>query len=509
MSRTTNSIKNISTQLLSTVIIAILGFVSRKIFVDNIGTEYLGLNGLLSNVLGLLSLVEGGIGTSIVYNLYKPLAEKDEAQIIALVQLYRRIYRVIALIVFCLSLLLFPFLDVLIKDGDGLSYVSVVYFIFVANTIVGYFMADKWSLVNSDQKQYKLAGYNIAFQVSLYLIRIYVLVRYKSYLSYLIVEFICRLLYNLFIVKKVNELYPFIRTKKRYSISKETQSNIINNVKALFFHSTGGYLVHSTDNLIISSFVSISAVGIYSNFRLLVGQFSSLSKSFFNGIKESVGNLVAIESKEKQFEVFQILYFINFLITSFIVSLMYNTLNPFVSWWLGTKYVVANSTIVAICLFFFVDEIRSSIMMYKVVSGLFVPDKYVVFITALINIAVSLLLVKKYQMTGVLLGSSISLLLTASWNWPRIVYKYVFMRSPSHYFKLYGVYVVVTISISYISRLINDYYFNSVGDFSLILVVLRAGVVCFVYIIIIGILFGHSSHLRSVIEIIQNLFLKK
>lgn len=504
MSRISNSLKNISTQLLSTVIIAVLGFVSRKVFVDNLGTEYLGLNGLLSNILGMLSLVEGGIGTSIVYNLYKPLADNDKPKIIALVQLYRKIYRVIALLVFLLSLILFPFLDIFIKGGEDLSHVSIVYFIFVANTIIGYFMADKWSLVNSDQKQYKLAGFNIAYQIGLYLLRILILIKFKNYILYLVVELICSIVYNLFIVKKVNQLYPFIKTKENYSVPSETRSNIITNVKALFLHSTGGYLVHSTDNIIISSFVNISAVGIYSNFRLLVIQFSSLSKSFFNGVKESVGNLVATEGIDKQFEVFKTLFFINFLITSFIVCLLYNTLNPFVSWWLGNDYLVSNSTIIAICLLFFVDEIRSSIMMYKVVSALFVPDRYVVFMTAIINIIVSILLVKKYQMTGVLLGSSISILLTASWNWPRIVYKYVFKRSPLHYYVLYVIYFIITVFTAFVSRLINDTIVFSYESYSISQVVARAMTVCVIFSLIIIILFWKSGPLKNIISMAKS-----
>ena len=173
--RSLNSIKNIATSIGTTIILALLGFFSRKIFIDSLGEEYLGLNGLLLNIIGMLSLVEGGIGTSIVYNLYKPLADHDEPKIIALIQLYRRIYRYIALGVFLLSLCIYPFLNILIKGGEDLSYVSIVYFIFVFNNLIGYLMADKWSLINSDQKQYKLAGYNLTYQILLNLVKIAIL----------------------------------------------------------------------------------------------------------------------------------------------------------------------------------------------------------------------------------------------------------------------------------------------------------------------------------------------
>ena len=497
MSRTSNSVKNIATQFLTTAVIAILGFVTRKVFVDNLGTEYRGLNGLLSNILGMLSLVEGGIGTSIVFNLYKPLAEKDESKIIALIQLYRKIYRIIALLVFLLSLVLYPFLDLFIKGGDSLSYVSIVYFIFVANTLVGYFMADKLSLIRSDQKQYKLASFNIVYQIVLYVVKIIILAYYKNYILYLVIELFFSIGYNIIISRKITSLYPFIKTRESLKVSSGVRSNIIANVKALFLHNVGGYLVHSTDNIIISSFVSISAVGLYSNFKLLTSQFSSISKAVFNSIKESVGNLVAVESVDRQFEVFKTLYFINFLVVSLIIAILYNTLNPFVSWWLGSQYLLPDSTIIAICLFFYIDEIRSSIMMYKVVSGLFVPDRYVVFITAVINIVVSILLVRKYQMTGVLLGSSISLLLTASWNWPRIVYKYVFKTSPFHYYKYYLLYFALAVIIAFSSRCINDLFFYSDSDYSLIVIIARSLIVVAIFSIVVLLSMGRSIQFRN------------
>ena len=125
--RTKNSIKNICISILTQIVITLLGFVSRKVFIDNLGTEYLGINGLLSNVLSMLSLVEGGIGTSIVYNLYKPLAENDEPRIIALVQLYKKLYGILAIIVFGLSLTLYPFLGILMKDGSTLTSINIIY----------------------------------------------------------------------------------------------------------------------------------------------------------------------------------------------------------------------------------------------------------------------------------------------------------------------------------------------------------------------------------------------
>lgn len=504
--RSLNSLKNITTSIGITIILAVLGFFTRKIFVDSLGEEYLGLNGLLLNVIGMLSLVEGGIGTSIVYNLYKPLAEHDEPKIIALIQLYRRIYKFIALGVFLLSLCIFPFLDTLIKDGDNLSYVSIVYFIFVFNNLIGYLMADKWSLINSDQKQYKLAGYNLGYQILLNLIKIAILYFFKNYILFLAVELIFTLGYNILVIRKVNKLYPYINTKTRYAIDKATKDNIVTNVKALFFYSIGGYLLHSTDNIIISAYVGIGVVGFYSNYTLIVGQLKSLTKPIFAGVKDSVGNLVASEGEDKQHSIFNVLYMLNFCLVSFIVVLIYNTINPFISWWLGPEYLLPHYIVAIICINYYVDEIRSSIMTYKTVSGIFDADKYVVFLTAVINLIISLTLVHRYGLAGVLLGTSISILLTASWNWPRLVYKYTFKRSPKIYFIKYFVFVLVTIGLCLITGLINDAFFFRENRYELLTIFMRGGVCLLCCAIVFLAMFVKTDSFKYLTRLINGLY---
>lgn len=457
--RSRNAFKNIFSSIGITVVITVIGFLTRKIFLNTLGAEYLGLNGLLSNILGMLSLVEGGIGTSIVYNLYKPLAAKDEIRIIALVQLYKKIYRIIALLVLLLSISIFPFLHYFIKNGENLSYVSLVYFIFVFNSMIGYFMAHKWSLLNTDQKQYKIAGYSLAYQICLNLIKILILTYYKNYVAYLIVESLFGIGYNLIISKVVDQLYPFIKTKISYTVEKATLNNIITNVKALFLHSIGGYLLHSTDNIIISSFIGVTTVGLYSNYTLLCGQVKSLLKPFFAGFKDSVGNLVASESADKQYEVFSVLFLINFWLVSLAVIMLYNTLNPFIKWWLGDQYLLDNSIIIILLINFYVDEIRSSVMTYKYTSGIFSADKYVVFITALLNLTISVVLVQYIGLSGVLLGTAISILFTASWNWPRLVFKHTFHRSVKSYFINWVYYALLTITFTYLTSLICTAFF--------------------------------------------------
>ena len=215
--RINNSIKNIYISVLTQIVVILLGFLSRKVFLDNLGSEYLGINGLLTNILSMLSLVEGGIGVSIVYNLYKPLAENDIPKITALVQLYRKIYGILAIVIFILSLLMYIFLGVFIKGGTNIPFIGVVYFILVLKNMVSYLKAHKWSLINADQKGYIITKYNLIFKVVSTILNIIVLKLTKNYILFLLVELVIFIIQNIYNGKIVNDRYPYVKIKEKYT----------------------------------------------------------------------------------------------------------------------------------------------------------------------------------------------------------------------------------------------------------------------------------------------------
>lgn len=443
--RTKNSIKNIYISILTQIIITLLGFVSRKVFIDSLGTEYLGVNGLLTNVLSMLSLVEGGIGTSIVYNLYKPLAENDEPRIIALVQLYKKLYGILAIVIFGLSLTLYPFLGVLMKDGNTITSINIIYFIFVFKNMISYLNAHKWSLINADQKGYVLAKYNLIFSVVTTISKIVVLMITNNYILYLLIEAGIFIVQNLWNGKIVNERYSYIKTKKKYIIEKDVKNNLITNVKALFLHNVGSYCVFGTDNILISTFISIKAVGIYSNYTMVIEQLSSLLTPILSGIGESVGNLIATESKEKSYEVFNVTYLVNFWIYGVFAIFLYNLLEPFINWWLGTGLLLDKLTFAVILINFYISGMRKSVIIFKSKAGIFSNDKYVPIIESMLNLGSSLILVKYFGLAGIFLGTTISTIALPLWIQAKLVYNKVFEKELSEYLKKYFIYLAITI----------------------------------------------------------------
>lgn len=441
--RTLNSAKNLASSLGITLIMTLLGFITRKVFVDNVGVEYLGLNGLLQNILGLMTLLEGGFATSVVYNLYKPLAEDDRPKILALLQLYRKVYRYIACGIIVFAICLYPFIGYFIKGGDNLEYVSVVYFLFLFNSVVGYFTAYKWSIINASQQNYKLTAINLAYQVGLSLAKLAILYYTKNYILYLFVEALFGVGYNICIVWKANQLFPYIKTKEKYLLDTATKTNIITNMKALFINKIGGFFMHSTDNIIISAFVGIATTGLYSNYTLITKTVGGIVNQSLNSFSESVGNLIASESSEKIYEVFKTTFFVNFLVVSIPVVVLHNTITPFITWWLGEEYLMGYTTLCVILLNFYIDTMRSTALTFKTKAGIFVKDRYTPLLQGIINLVLSYVFVRYWGLPGVLFATTISILSIGFWQFPRLCYKYVFHQPLWNYFRQYIVYTIV------------------------------------------------------------------
>lgn len=443
--RIQNSLNNIYIGIITQIIITLLGFLSRKIFLDNLGVEYLGINGLLTNILSMLSLVEGGIGTSIIYNLYKPLADKDIEKITALVQLYKKVYGILAIVIFILSIVMYMFLGTFIKDGTTVPFVGVVYFIFIIKNFVSYLNAHKWSLINADQKGYVIAKYNLIFNVITTIFKIIVLQITKNYILFLLIELAIFIIQNIYNGKIVNDRYPYIKIKKKYRVDDTTRDNLIMNVKAIFLHNIGTYCVFGTDNLLISSFVGLTKVGLYSNYTMIISQLSSLLTPVLNGIGASIGNLIATESKEKSYQIFNITYLINFWIYSFSVIFLYNLLEPFINWWLGEGLLLDNLSFLFILVNFYLTGLRNVINTFKSKAGIFKNDKYIPLIESGINLVSSIILVKYFGIAGIFIGTTISTISIPLWTQSKLVYNKIFNKSVLEYFKKYIFYMLLTL----------------------------------------------------------------
>ncbi|ENQ3078077.1 lipopolysaccharide biosynthesis protein [Bacillus sp. WLY-B-L8] len=451
--RVRNSIINISAGIGSQVIITILSFVSRTMFITYLGVEYLGVNGLFTNVLGMLSLAEAGIGSAIIYNLYKPVADNDEERINVLMKFYKKAYMVIALIVLLLGLALLPFLGYIAKDAK-VENIHVIYIIFLLNTASSYLFSYKSSFLNVCQKGYIVTGvYSISSIVST-CIKLGILYFTHSYILYLIIDIVITITTAAGLAVMVDKMYPFLKNKTASKLDDETKSNIVKNVKALILHNIGGYAVFGTDNMLIAFFVSVKAVGLYSNYYMLINICRTFINQVFDNMNHSVGNLVAKESDDKIYSVFKVTMFCNFWIYSFFTISLYVLMEPFITLWIGSKFIMDTSVLIILIINFYVSGMRRSISMVKTTSGIFHEDRYAPFLEATVNLGISIILVQYMGITGVFIGTLISTLAVPFWIAPYLVYKKVFHQPVRNYFLKYAYYAAIGIGTCLITSFV-------------------------------------------------------
>lgn len=503
--RTENSIKNIYVSMITQIVVILLGFISRKVFLDSLGTEYLGINGLLTNILSMLSLVEGGIGTSIVYNLYKPLAQNDIPKITALIQLYKKLYIILAFVIIGLSICTYPILTTSIKGGEEIPYMGLVYSIFVIRNAISYINAHKWSLIYADQKNYILAKYNLIFNIITTIAKITVLSVTKNYVLFLLIEVAIFIIQNIYNGNIVNKRYPYIKTNKEYKVDKDTKDNIFTNVKALFLHNVGTYCVFGTDNLLIASLINLNSVGLYSNYNMVIGQLGSLLTPVLNGIGASVGNLIATESKERTYEIFKVIYLVNFWLYSFATIFLYNLLEPFIDWWLREGLLLDKFTFIVLLINFYITGLRQSIGTFKSRAGIFEKDKYIPLIESVVNLGVSFILAKKFGIAGIFIGTTISSIVLPIWIQSKLVYEEVFNKSVFEYFRTYLFYILLTIIVGIITTLTCNLVIIEYAFMSLIV----KGIICVILpnIILVNI-FYKTEEFKYLLDIINPIFMK-
>ena len=228
-----------------------------------LGSEYLGLIGLFTNILSILSLAELGVGSAIVYSMYKPLAEKDEYKLKGLMNLYKSAYTNIGIFVLLFGSLLTPFLDLFINENSKIQHLYLIYLMYVFNSGISYFYSYKRSLLIADQKKYIESLYHNSFYLLRNFLQIIILFMFKNFILYLGIQIILTLIENIILSKRVDYLYPIFKGKDNTQLEKKEKQTIFNNVKAMIYHKLGSVIVMGTDNLLISMFVGLIEVGLY------------------------------------------------------------------------------------------------------------------------------------------------------------------------------------------------------------------------------------------------------
>ena len=436
MSRTESSLRNLYTAFAGQTLAVVISFVARKIFLYYLNEEYLGLNGLFSNMLTIFSLVELGIGPAINFALYKPLAEHNYEQVKSLMALYKKFYRLIGCCIAGIGILFTPLYKLFLSETPNLPHLTLIYWLFLANTVISYFYSYKQALIICDEKRYIATTFHYIFFFLMNVIQIVLLIATHSYILFLFIQVIFTFFENVNISLQADRIYPYLREKNVERLSQETLDGIKKNVYAMVCHKIGGMIVLSTDNLILSKFVGLTAVGIYSNYYLITNALNKIIGQVFTSLTASIGNLNASEGIENRYKLqrtFERVFFLNFWIYGFSACCLWGLFNPFISLWLGDNLLFNNFTVLIIVVNYYLYGIRRTAIMYREATGAFYFDRYKPLVESAINIIVSIILAQRIGTAGVFLGTIISTLLACILVEPYVVYKHVLNASFGSY----------------------------------------------------------------------------
>lgn len=449
MGRVRQAGKNIFFGYISNFIILFMGLLQRHVFIMTLGKTLLGVNGLYTDILSMLSLAELGIGSALNYSLYKPVAEGNLEKIKSYMRLYRKAYLTIAGVITVIGLAIAPFLPYLLKESGGISVreLTIYYLIFLFNTVSTYFVAYKYSLANAQQRNYIQTNIATITKIVTVFAQIAILFLTKNFLLYLLTQAAVELVQKIFVSLYFNRLYPYLQDKKAGKLDKEETAVVVTKTKALMFHKIGDVARLSTDSVIITYFMNVDWVGVVGNYTMIITYAVNFISVIFNSVISGFGNLVATESKDKQYAMFKVYRFFACWLYGFAAVGFWLLLTPLVTGlWLDESWKLGQAVLTLILIDLYFKGGRIVLVNFKIAAGVFEQDKYLSLIQGGVNLLLSIIGIKYIGLAGVYVGTVVSGVM-ANLIQPMIIYKDCFGKSVWSYFRDSVKYMMVIVGV--------------------------------------------------------------
>lgn len=386
-------------------------FIIRTIIIRMLGSEYIGLNSLFSSILQVLSLAELGFGSAMVYSMYAPIAQDDKVKQRSIIRYYRSVYLYIGLVILILGLLITPFLKFFIK-GDIPSDINTVslYLIFLFNTVISYFLFSyRRAVLDAYQRLDIISIITFITNLSVFLIQIVLLLSFRNYYCYIICLPIGTLVTNGLLyclsVKHYPEIYP------EGDLDKSEKQSIYGKIRALLLHKIGGIVLNSADNIVISSFLGLTVLALYSNYYYLLKSISSLVMIPFSALTAGIGNSLLLDSASAKKQKFYTILFLNGLIVSVCTCCFFSMYQDFIQLWIGEEGLFSFNIMILFCVYFFIHMIRKTVLMYRDSAGLWKENQFQPIVSAIFNLILNLILVNYIGVYGILISSILAMVL--------------------------------------------------------------------------------------------------
>ena len=413
-------------------------FINRYFMVHYLGVTYLGLTSLFTNILSVLSLADLGIGTSIVFLLYKPLADHDMRKLSGIMSFYRHIYQAIAGVIFILGMFLIPFLKYIVGSKINYPHIYMLFIIYLLGSVTSYLFSYNQTLLYADQKNHIVSWVNLIVTYVMLTLQITTVLLFKNPLLYAALFVFSNFVTNIIVSIITNKIYEFGKYKKQ-KINRKEKTLLRQNVVGNMFLRVSGVVVTGTDNIFLSMFAGVTIVGLYANYVTLTNVIQRIITQMISAVTGSIGNFVTQRDRASSENLFFNLQFINFIFVSMASLGICYLSNDVITVWLGKRYIISQFDIILIAFSFYIMNYRMIGWNFISVYGLAQYMKAFSVNEMIANVGLTLLFmaVLHLKLTGILLGTITSTLLTVSWQDPYIIFHHAFKTSVKKYFQRY------------------------------------------------------------------------
>jgi O-antigen/teichoic acid export membrane protein len=416
--RVHKSILNAEVNLLFYFLSLFLAFFSRKIFLDCLGADFIGLTATLGNILGYLNLAELGISSCISFFLFKPLQTDNHETINEIMSVFGYLYRCIGLIIFGGGIFVSLFFPIIFGDENiGMGIVYFAFYSFMGSSLIGYFINYRQILLSADQKNYVVTSYMQSAAILKTALQIFLAYNYSNLYVWVAVEFIFGILACIVLNWKINQTYPWLKTDKRSGRQYlKKYPDILNKTRQIFIHKLKQFITEKSDELFVFVFVSLKMVAYYGNYTMIIAKISLLFSAVLDSFGAGIGNLIAEGNKQHIMNVFWELNTIMHFVAGIMFFCIYHFLEPFISVWLGPEYVLGRDILLLLCILRYFNASRVIVEVYNHAHGLF-ADIWAAWTELAINVIITLFAGYMWGIAGILLGKVISVgLLVILWK---------------------------------------------------------------------------------------------
>lgn len=494
--RLKNSIRNTISGIVSRIITIFFPFVIRTVIIKKIGMDYAGLNGLFSSVLMMLSISELGFGSALVYSMYKPIAGADTEKVCALLNFYKKVYRIVGCVILTLGLALLPFIRSFINGEVPADInVYVLYLVFLLNTVIGYFaFAYKSALLTASQREDISNKIIIYVNLAMYGAQLAVLWFLKNYMAYVILSPVFTVITNIVRSIVVDKVYPQYRC--RGSLEKDELKGIYKNVFALIGEKIGATVFVSADTIVISSTLGLTDVACYNNYYMIISAVRNLVMVIFESISPSVGNSMVTESLEKNYRDFNKISSLFVWISGFCSISMICLFQPFMRIWVGEEYLLSKATVIMFGIYFFGWRMLDVLVLYRDAAGMWWYGKSRPYVVSILNIAGDILLVHFFGLNGVVFATLFTSV-CMSYPWLLgILFKRYFKDKPWDYLKHLGIQCLVVVAAGLLTYFL---CYRIIVGYSFVKFVIRTSICTIIPNIIFLLTIGRNKDVHELI----------